>query len=76
MRGSIKPIFLICLLGLYFASSGVIEINLRKNDNTQSQATLNSDGDSSNGNGKKYGLDMTFEEYKDKFGKVYATAKE
>ncbi len=65
MRASTKPIFLICLIGLYLVSSAVIEINLlRENDNTKSQ-TSNSNSDGSlNINGKKYGLDMTFEEYK------------
>ncbi len=77
MRGSTKPIFLICLLGLYLVSSGIIEINLGGNANLQTQASnLNSNEDPSNVKGIKFGMDMTFEQYKDQFGKFYATAQE
>ncbi len=65
MRASTNPILLICLIGLYLVSSGVIEINLlRINDNTKSQTSNSNSYGSSNSNAKKYGLDMTFEEYK------------
>ncbi len=77
MRGSTKPIFLICLLGLYLVSSGIIELNLGGSVNLQTQGSnLNSNEDPSNVKGKKYGMDMTFEQYKDQFGKFYATAQE
>lgn len=69
MQVSTKSFLLLTVFALYLVSSSIIQVN---DDNTSSDPQpqkYTASENANNGNGKKYGLSMTYADFKSAFGK-------
>lgn len=80
MTSATTKILLISLISFCLVSSAVIDVSQSNgnsaNGNTNPGPNSNANSNAFNTNGNKYGLDMTWDQYKTQFSKQYSTPQE